>query len=123
MFKSVKVYRVTHKIPEVAWLNNGLRRMIPTPYRPYYLGNYDANGNLTEDDAYLYWLLPIMCANDKDPKSKIRDFACLHAGDPNGFGRSCSGPNSTKTLPPGGCRTPSTRNWCSSRSGGLARRR
>jgi hypothetical protein len=82
-YVSVKVYRVVHWIPPVAWFTNNLPPTDPWLYRPFYFGNYRADGSLIDDgDPYLYWLLPSRRLFPSDPDSKIFDYCRLHAGDP-----------------------------------------
>ncbi len=84
-FKSVKIYRVVHTIPPVGWFVQQLPPNDPTLYRPFYVGNYGADGKLIDDlDPYLYWMLPILRDGPHDdPDTKINDFCRKHAGDPN----------------------------------------
>lgn len=85
-FKSVKFYRVVHMIPQPIILTNGLPPDDPELYRPIFMGNFDVNGEILEsdqDDPYLYWLLPIVRVRPADPYSPIKDWARMHAGDPN----------------------------------------
>lgn len=89
-FKSVKIYRVIHAIPPIDWFQYNLPPSDPTLYRPFYVGNYDGSGErIEENDPYLYWLLPIIRdvprnARNVDLRSlDIKDYARLHAGDPN----------------------------------------
>ena len=86
-FKSVKIYRVIHAIPPIVWYQNPvLKPTDPTLYRPYYIGNYRADGTQIDDrDPYLYWLLPILRDRPTDPHSPIKDYTRLHAGDPNWY--------------------------------------
>jgi hypothetical protein len=56
---SVKIYRVRHQTLEPAELGNGLDPNALPSYWAYYLGKYDPNGKLLdEQDPFLYWLLP-----------------------------------------------------------------
>lgn len=81
-FKSVKVYRVVHRIPPIHWFHNQFSPTDPSLYLPFYLGNYSADGKMIEDqDPYRFWLLPSLREFPNDPDSKIFDFARLHAGD------------------------------------------
>jgi hypothetical protein len=82
-FKSVKVYRVVHAIPPIGWFMQKLPPNHPTLYRPYYLGNYGADGKqINEPDPYLYWMLPILPSGPHDdPETMINDFCRKHAGD------------------------------------------
>jgi hypothetical protein len=82
--KSVKIYRVVHWIPPIQWFQNNIPPTDPSLYRPFYLGNYGADGKRMEDqDPYRFWLLPSLREFPSDPDSKIWDFARLHAGDPH----------------------------------------
>ncbi len=47
-FKSVKVYHVLHAIPTVDWYERHLAPADPVLYRPYYVGNYAASGELLD---------------------------------------------------------------------------
>ena len=83
----MKIYRVVHVIAPVGpFVNLGIEARDPEFYRPYYMGQYDAKGNLVDtDDPFLYWLLPIVRDNIQDPNSAIRNYAMRHAGDPAWF--------------------------------------
>jgi hypothetical protein len=86
-FKSVKVYRVIHAIPGVDWYVQHMPPADPVLYRPYYMGNYDSDGEVLdakpgpERDPYLYWLLPILRANMNEPNGEVYDWCRKHAGD------------------------------------------
>lgn len=83
-FKSVKIYRVIHFIPPVQWFQNRISPTDPELYHPYYVGNYDRHGELIGDrDPYQFWLIPVLRDDLNNPDSVIRDYARLHAGDPN----------------------------------------
>ena len=83
-FKSVKIYRVVHSVPPVHLFVLDIPPNDPELYRPYFVGNYNANGTLLEDgDVYRYWLLPIVRDDWKNPDSQIKDHARRHAGDPH----------------------------------------
>jgi hypothetical protein len=83
-FESVKIYRVIHVIPPIFFLMNGIAPTDPQLYNAYYVGNYDRTGKLVQDhDPYLWWLLPTLRDHPLDPDSAIKDYARLHAGDPN----------------------------------------
>jgi hypothetical protein len=60
--KSVKVYKVSHGIPYPAQLAAGADPDDPTYYMPFYMGEYDPEGNLLNQgkDPFLYWSLPIV---------------------------------------------------------------
>ncbi len=82
-FKSVKVYRAIHVVPSMDVLLSGYPPDDPQLYHPYYLGNFDREGEMIVDhDPYLYWLLPILRKNGLDPESEVRDYCRMHAGDP-----------------------------------------
>ena len=83
-FKSVKIYRVVHWIPPVQWFLNKIQPTDPELYRPFFVGKFDADGaRQVDQDPYLFWLLPSIRDQMNDPDSQIRDYARLHAGDPN----------------------------------------
>jgi hypothetical protein len=60
--KSIKVYMVTHRLltpAQLAEYNIGFYD--PPTYLPYFMGEYDVDGNiLRRDDPMLYWLVPII---------------------------------------------------------------
>jgi hypothetical protein len=86
-FKSVKVYRVIHWIPTVEWFVLRQSPADPVLYRPFYMGNYDAQGQVLDAewgpkrDPYLFWLVPILRTNMSDQNSEVRDYCRKHAGD------------------------------------------
>jgi hypothetical protein len=85
-FKSVKIYRVIHWIPEAMQLVNEVPPTDPRLYRPIYMGNFDRDGKLidtAENDPYLYWLMPVLTESPNNPLAPIRDYCRRHAGDPN----------------------------------------
>ncbi len=85
-FKHVKVYRVTHYIPEVKWYRLRIPPTDPVLYRSFYSGLYDADGEQRfEQDPYLYWMLPSLRLDPNNPESDIEDYLRLHAGDENWF--------------------------------------
>ncbi|MFO0928670.1 MAG: hypothetical protein U0736_16880 [Gemmataceae bacterium] len=58
--KSVKIYRVTHQILTPAELAAGVSPYAKEKHLPYYMGEYDGEGNLLDPlDPFLYWLVPI----------------------------------------------------------------
>ena len=78
-FKSVKIYRVIHAIPPILFFQGDLPPTDPTLYRPFFVGNYNADGQMIQDgDPYLYWLVPIV----RDPRDPdvILDYSRRHAG-------------------------------------------
>ncbi len=95
---SVKIYRVVHVIPDIgAFVTERMDPRDPINYRPYYMGRYNAKGEILDmnkydsqgkllepGDPFLFWLLPML----RDPptyvlKSPIKSWAARHAGDPD----------------------------------------
>ena len=83
---SVKLLRVEHRvIPPGQFLpqydpetklkrDNGDSPYNPTTYRPYYLGEYSAAGELVNPtDPMLYWLLPIAPRTTANAKGQFFD--------------------------------------------------
>ena len=78
--ESIRVYRVTHKIippdilvgdPDSESNKYGTDLNDPTTYLPFYMGQYDAAGELMDPaDPMLYWLVPIR----KSPGTNVEDF-------------------------------------------------
>jgi hypothetical protein len=80
--KSIKIYRVIHAIAPPAAFMNGMNANDPEFYRPFFLGEFEPDGKLKqEQDPFLYWLLPVLRDNTQDLNSPIRDWARRHAGD------------------------------------------
>ncbi len=89
---SVKLLRVEHRvIPPAQFLpqrdpETGLKRdeggspYDPTTYRPYYLGEYNAAGELVNPtDPMLYWLLPIVPQTTPDAQGRyFKDYMSLY---------------------------------------------
>ncbi len=97
--KSVKVYRVVHNIMTPAELSEGGDPRDKTRYWPYFLGEFDRDGKMTNPrDPFLYWLLPVVRVPRDYPmsgplrltmppppdRSRLLDCLELHAnaGDP-----------------------------------------
>ena len=102
----IKVYRVLHTIiePNVLIGDNDpegkhfepLSPYAPTTYLPFYMGDFDKEGNLRDPgDPMLYWLIPIRRRIDSDSREKdystqpsnirdynrlYEDFVTIHAG-------------------------------------------
>jgi hypothetical protein len=89
----VKVYRIEHRtlgVGEfVGFANPDGKPMDPyhpTTYSPYFVGEFDAKGNLIDpQEPMLYWLLPILPrdggASPTDPNQKdYEDYMSKHAG-------------------------------------------
>ena len=80
----VKIYRAQHRIVTAEMLNLGVDPWNLTLYLPYYNGQFDRQGRLTDpDDPFLYWVLPIVFQNENDPKSPLLCYVFKHAGDPD----------------------------------------
>ena len=85
---SIKVYRLEHRImpPSTYATDPKFNPYHPTTYRPYFLGDYDANGTLIDpQDPMLYWLIPIVYkpggATPGDPRNRdYEDYLEKHAG-------------------------------------------
>jgi hypothetical protein len=68
--KSVKVYRVVHQIMSPAELSVGGDPLDKTRYWPYFQGEFDREGKMTNPrDPFLYWLLPIVRVPRDYPQS------------------------------------------------------
>lgn len=97
--KTVKVYRVVHNIMSPAELSEGGDPKDKTHYWPYFQGEFDRDGKMTNPrDPFLYWLLPIVRVPRDYPmsgplrlmfqpppdRSKLLDALEMHAnaGDP-----------------------------------------
>jgi hypothetical protein len=81
--KNVKVYRVVHAIPPGSLYLQGADPRDPQFYHPYFVGEFDADGQLVNPtDPMLYWLMPIF----RDPAGNVHDYARRHAGDPRWIG-------------------------------------
>lgn len=59
--KSIKVYRVEHRIIWANEAQEGIDPYEPSTLNPYFQGEFDANGvQQNYDDPMLYWLVPIV---------------------------------------------------------------
>src|SRR5262245_3481739 len=95
---TIRVYRVEHKVLDPVEWKYGMQPYDQPTYRPYYLGEFDSEGKLTNPgDPLLYWLVPIIWQPiNKDvpgwhtPRThpnefKIIDCVKLHAGSDHNF--------------------------------------
>ncbi|MFM7150288.1 MAG: hypothetical protein ACKO23_10640 [Gemmataceae bacterium] len=58
--KSVKMYRVVTQVLSPLELSQGISPLEKTKHLPFFLGEFDAYGNLVDDrEPFLYWYLPI----------------------------------------------------------------
>jgi hypothetical protein len=105
--QSVKLYKVIHQLINAPYLAEGAEPTDPTLYLPYFMGEFDPEGNLKTPaaavefsnpetgqperrDPFLYWLIPIMRTVD-DPQTpfrtllrqKVVNYVKIHAGDPD----------------------------------------
>jgi len=84
--KTVKMYRVEHRVVTVQSFAKGTDPYHPIMYRAFYLGEYDKDGHLTNpEDPMLYWLVPIQPKpggpSPNDPsKIDYDDYLSKHAG-------------------------------------------
>ena len=81
---STKVYRLEHHIVRTPVFARGGDPFHPTTYHPYYLGEYDADGRLTDpQDPMLYWYVPVVTRPGGPAPGKRQDFddyLSRHAG-------------------------------------------
>jgi hypothetical protein len=80
----LKVYRVVHVIPNAMTVAADWDPCYPTLYLPYYMGEFDFEGNMTRngaEDPFLYWLLPIV-KDDPERPDHINAYVFRHAGEP-----------------------------------------
>jgi hypothetical protein len=82
-FIKLRFYRVVHVIPPAYLYMQGWDANDPNFFHPYYMGEYAADGTLlSPNDPFLYWMLPVLRDPPVHYRSKIRDWARRHAGDP-----------------------------------------
>jgi hypothetical protein len=74
----VRMYRVVHVILSPAQVAEGVDPRSEWLYLPYFQGEFDADGKLTDPgDPFLYWLIPIY----KDPQNPSVVHNCLKMHD------------------------------------------
>jgi hypothetical protein len=86
---TVKIYRLEHRDLPPEQLSAGYSPYHPGTYRPYFLGEFDARGHLTDPrEVFLYWMLPIIPMpnplpnNPANPYMKdYQDYLSVHALD------------------------------------------
>lgn len=84
----MKLYRVEHRVVPVheflAKDGNGqpiYTPYTPTSYRPYYMGEFSAAGELLDpQDPMLYWLTPILTQPNSKGGFDLKDYMSIHAG-------------------------------------------
>lgn len=83
---STKLYRLEHQVVRTPVFAQGGDPYHPTTYLPFYLGEYDPEGRLTDpQDPMLYWYVPIISrpggANPTNPAGRdYDDYLSRHAG-------------------------------------------
>ncbi|MCI0702827.1 MAG: hypothetical protein L0241_17235 [Planctomycetia bacterium] len=80
---TVKVYRLEHSTLQVEQFVKNADPWSPKMYLPFFLGEFDAHGNLVNpQEPLLYWLLPILerrvAPGDRNKKDYI-DYLSVHA--------------------------------------------
>ena len=85
--KSIKVYLTQHRMLGQKEFADGIDPFDPTTYIPFFVGEFDVDGNLTDpNDPMLYWIVPIIRGpNHKSgppgsPGLDIRNYVTVHAG-------------------------------------------
>jgi hypothetical protein len=79
---TVKIYRVQHLILAAESYAHGADPHDWVNYLPYYMGMYNPEGALLDSkDPFLYWLLPILREDTRDPGSRLNCYIFKHAGD------------------------------------------
>ncbi|CAN5301605.1 hypothetical protein BH10PLA2_BH10PLA2_34060 [soil metagenome] len=93
--RNIKVYRVVHSVIHPGLLASGMSPVDHKLYAPFYEGMFNAEGTLLDpDDAYLYWLIPVLGpkpgvfassrSGRENPSLSVsstdRDFLTIHAG-------------------------------------------
>jgi hypothetical protein len=84
--KAIKVYLTQHRMLGQKEFADGMDPFDPTTYVPFFVGEFDAQGNLTNpNDPMLYWIVPIIRGpNHKpgppgSPGQDIRNYVTVHA--------------------------------------------
>jgi hypothetical protein len=95
---TVKVYRMQHNTMTVDDFINWRKRSVPTSpyhptwYRPFFMGEFNARGDLVNpQEPMLYWLVPITARPGGIPpgettKRDFLDYMSFHALGPEGLG-------------------------------------
>lgn len=83
---TVKIYRMEHRDLPPDQFSKGLSPYHPGTYRPFFLGEFDAFGHLTNpQEELLYWMLPVIPrqAGPNEPGDKNKkdyyDYMSVHA--------------------------------------------
>ena len=81
---TVKIYRVEHRTLSVQDFRGGVGPYHPTTYKPYFVGEFNAYGELVNPrEPMLYWLVPVSPrpgGTAADPKKNYDDYLSVHAG-------------------------------------------
>jgi hypothetical protein len=68
---SVKLYRLSHAFLTPVDVSKGKDPRDKEFYLPYFMGEYDAEGQLNNpDDPYLYWVIPSMAARPENDQEE-----------------------------------------------------
>jgi hypothetical protein len=87
--KSIKIYRVLHRMMDPPQFAAGEDPFDPVTYLPYYMGEYAPDGTLKNtNDPMLFWLVPIVRApaplgplsTGAGRSTSIRNYLAEHAG-------------------------------------------
>ncbi len=79
---TVKVYRMEHRDMPPDQLAKGYSPYHPSTYRPYFLGEFDAFGRLTDPrEVFLYWMIPINPRQAFPNQKDYDDYLSVHALD------------------------------------------
>jgi hypothetical protein len=87
---TVKVYRLEHRDLTGDRMASGDLPYHPSTYRPYFLGEFDALGNLVDPrEVFLYWMIPViqwpsqpLPDSERNPfKKNYDDYLSVHALD------------------------------------------
>lgn len=88
--RSIRVYRVTHRMLNQKEFADGLDPFAPWTYWPYFLGEFTPDGRLAKpNDPMLYWLVPIVrkpagmlpiVGPGSGPPVDIVNYLAYHAG-------------------------------------------
>jgi hypothetical protein len=84
--KAIKVYLTQHRMLGQKEFAEGMHPFDPTTYVPFFVGEFDAQGNLTDpNDPMLYWIVPIIRGQNHkpgppgSPGQDIRNYVTVHA--------------------------------------------
>ena len=85
--KSIKIYLTQHRMLGQKEFAGGIDPFDPTTYLPFFIGEFDVEGNLINPyDPMLYFIVPIIAGpNHKSgppgsPGLDVRNYVTVHAG-------------------------------------------